>query len=47
MENETSIKAVDMAIAFGEGRATMEELKMLLMLLMRLLLMLLCCFLCC
>jgi hypothetical protein len=26
MENETSIKAVDMAIAFGEGRATMEEL---------------------
>jgi hypothetical protein len=26
MKNETSIKAVDMAIAFGEGRATMEEL---------------------
>ena len=26
MENERSIKAVDMAIAFGEGRATMEEL---------------------
>jgi hypothetical protein len=26
MENETSIEAVDMAIAFGEGRATMEEL---------------------
>jgi hypothetical protein len=26
MENESSIKAVDMAIAFGEGRATMEEL---------------------
>jgi hypothetical protein len=26
MKNERSIKAVDMAIAFGEGRATMEEL---------------------
>jgi hypothetical protein len=26
MKNETSIEAVDMAIAFGEGRATMEEL---------------------
>ena len=26
MENERSMKAVDMAIAFGEGRATMEEL---------------------
>ena len=26
MENEKSIEAVDMAIAFGEGRATMEEL---------------------
>jgi hypothetical protein len=26
MENERSIEAVDMAIAFGEGRATMEEL---------------------
>ena len=26
MENERSIKAVDMAIAFGEGKATMEEL---------------------
>ena len=26
MENERSIKAVDIAIAFGEGRATMEEL---------------------
>lgn len=26
MKNEKSIEAVDMAIAFGEGRATMEEL---------------------
>ncbi len=26
MKDERSIKAVDMAIAFGEGRATMEEL---------------------
>jgi hypothetical protein len=26
MENERSIKAVDMAIAFGEGKATMKEL---------------------
>jgi hypothetical protein len=26
MKNERSIEAVDMAIAFGEGRATMEEL---------------------
>jgi hypothetical protein len=26
MKNRKSIKAVDMAIAFGEGRATMEEL---------------------
>ena len=26
MKNERSIKAVDMAIAFGEGKATMEEL---------------------
>jgi hypothetical protein len=26
MKNETSIKAVDMAIAFGEGKATMKEL---------------------